>query len=128
MEKLTNKEWAKQILEQLRFLSNKEALIESWIKGTGVYSAGFDEEICVLFDSYNFEDSFLPIVETLAISDEFKSKLKVLIKAINDFESDGKSHEQIIQDPKWEMCMSIMKEVIILFEREQDCFTNAPCY
>lgn len=123
---ITKREWAKQIVTELEFLSDISKLKNSWIEGTGPYSAGYSEEMCVLFDDLNLEEVFIPEAKSLNLSEIVIDALKAVCRALNDFDTDDMSESQILESADWTKCMKIISDAAQLLNGEIEKIPEIP--
>lgn len=118
----TKREWASQVLEQLTFLSDINVQKKSWLEGGGPVSPGFDEEICVLYDSYSFEDDFLKDAVGMGLSDSLVRKLNNVNLDLNKFitraSEEGLNEKDIISNKEWLKIVNDLEGIVLIFNLE----------
>ncbi len=126
---ITKRDRVIQILEQLKKLGDIEWQKKAWIKGE-IFSAGFDEEITVLYDSYNFEDTFLKQLNDFSFSKDLTDSLLQLNDELNDYFEliVDYSDEEVINDPRWVALSSKILNTHLLLSKEVTKVPEAPLY
>lgn len=126
---ITKRDRVIQILEQLKKLGDVECQKKAWIKGE-IFSAGFNEEITVLYDSYNFEETFLEQLDEFSFSKDLVNSLSQLNSDLNDYFEliVDYSDEEVINDSRWIALTRKILKTHTLLSKEITKVPETPLY
>lgn len=126
---ITKRDRVIQVLEQLKKLSDLEWQKKAWIKGE-IFSAGFDEEITVLYDSYNFEETFLKQLNDFSFSKELIESLMQLNNDLNNYFEQiiDFSDEEVVNDSRWIALSHKILKTHALLSKEISKVPETPLY
>lgn len=122
----TKKDWVVNLVNEFKFLSDSDALYLSWVKGSGKYSAGYYEEICVLYDDLLFESDFLEEAQKFNFSQPLLDCLNLTNKALNGFDGSELNYSELLKDANWIACMELMGKAAHMLENELDKVPQVP--
>jgi hypothetical protein len=122
----TKKDWTRNIIEEFKFLSNPEDLKKSWVTGEGKFSAGYYEEICVIYDDLLFESHFLNESQKFNFSNELLDLLIATNECLNGFDGSALDPGELLIDPRWIRCMELMRKTAEKLEMEIHKVPNIP--
>jgi hypothetical protein len=122
----TKKEWATNLVNEFKFMSDADALYSSWVNGSGKYSAGYYEEICVIYDDLLFESNFLKEAPKFGFSQPLLECLDHTNKALNNFDGSGLDCKELLKNSNWVKCMELMEKAAHMLESELDKVPEIP--
>jgi hypothetical protein len=122
----TKIDWTKKIIQEFKFLFNRDELFKSWVSGEGRVSGGYYEEICVIYDDLLFESHFIKEATKFGFSKALIDSLNKANESLNKFDGSDLSPIDLLQNHEWEICMKDMHEAAILLESELDKVPDIP--
>lgn len=104
--------WEERVFDSIKDISDNESQKRSWLGHDPNVVRSFDEDLCMLFDSNDFE-SYIEYYKETTGEDKLYHLFLELNQMLKHYQSPG-SDRLVLKDPSWIIITDKAKEIVPL--------------